>query len=347
MLRSMIWRLVIGLSLMSFSPAVSAAVLGVPRDFATIQQAADAAAVGDEIRVGPGRHCGAIIDKRLVLRGIGNPVIVGCETGPVFPTGARLGFFLPGTAGTSAAGGTQIHGFVFDGRGVSSANLTPIAFGVFGRFAHDVHVMNNRFLGTVQAVTNTGGDRWFIWNNRVEELTLFDCSGLCSGGDAIVIQIPSASMAAPGGNAAPANRPEQNVIVGNRISGSLPDNFDDFGMVGILVFAADRTLVSHNSIAIPDNPLADAQGHGVVVTNTCCGELTPALPGARNSVILFNDARRSEVGFFVEGSGGQNTQGLVLLHNRGSVVIEGTVQAEADGLRALSRGALSSKQRYF
>jgi hypothetical protein len=83
------------------------------------------------------------------------------------------------------------------------------------------------------------------------------------------------------------------------------------------------------------------------VTNTCCGELTPALPGARNSVILFNDARRSEVGFLVEGSGGQNTQGLVLLHNRGSVVIEGTVQAEADGLRALSRGALSSKQRYF
>ena len=123
-------------------------------------------------------------------------------------------------------------------------------------------------------MTNTGGDRWFIWHNRIEGLTLFDCNGLCTGGDAIVLQIPSASMAAPGGNAAPINRPEQNVVIGNRISGTVPDGFDDFGMVGILIFAADRTLVSHNVISIPDNPLADAQAHGVVVTNICCGDFT-------------------------------------------------------------------------
>jgi hypothetical protein len=78
----------------------------------------------------------------------------------------------------------------------------------------------------------------------------------------------------------------------------------------------------------------------------CCGDFTPTLPGARNTVILFNDASRSEVGFLVEGSGGQNTQGLVLLHNRGSVVIEGTVQAES-GLRALGPAVRAPKQRFF
>jgi hypothetical protein len=209
-----------------------------------------------------------------------------------------------------------------------------------------VHVFNNRFLGTVQAVTSSGGDRWFIWHNRIEDLTLFDCSGLCTGGDAIVIQIARGSLAAPGGSADPINRPEQNVVVGNRISGSLPDGFDAFGMVGIFLFAADRTLVSHNVIGIPDNPAADAQGYGVAVSNVCCGDFTPNLPGSRNTVILFNDAGRSEIGFVVEGSGGENTQGLVLLHNRGSEVIEGAAQAES-GLRASGSGGLSSKQRYF
>src|SRR5688572_20948007 len=103
---STIGRLLIGLALMSVSPALSAAVLRVPNDFASIQQAADAATAGDEIRVGPGTYCGATLEKRLVLRGAGNPVIVGCETGPAFTTGARLGFFLPGSAGTSAASGS-------------------------------------------------------------------------------------------------------------------------------------------------------------------------------------------------------------------------------------------------
>jgi nitrous oxidase accessory protein NosD len=346
MLHSMIGRLLIGFAVMSVSPALYAAVLRVPRDFASIQQAADAAAAGDEIRVAPGTYCGATIEKRLMLRGIGDPVIVGCETGPAFTNGARLGFFLPGSAGTSAASGSQIHGFVFDGRGVSNGNLQPIAFGVLARFAHDVQVMDNRFLGTVQAVTNTGGDRWFIWHNRIEGLTLFDCEGLCTGGDAIVLQVARGALAAPGGSAAPINRPEQNVVIGNRINGALPDGFDAFGMVGVFVFAADRTLISHNSIAIPDNPAADAQGYGVAITNVCCGDPTQNLPGSRNTVVLFNDARRSEIGFVVEGTGGENTQGLVLLHNRGSVVIEGTVPAE-NGLRALGPGPLSFKQRYF
>ncbi len=326
----------------------SATVVRVPSDFATIQEAVDAAAPGDEIRVGPGAYCGATITKRVVLRGFGHPVVTGCETGPAFTSGARLGFFLPGTAaGGNPASGTTIQGFVFDGRDVSDTNLNPIAFGIFGRFANDVEVANNQFLGTVQAVTNTAGDRWFIWSNRISNLTLFGCPGLCTGGDGIVIQSAGGGLADPGGPGAPVNRPEQNVVVANAISGMPPDGFDIFGMAGILVFTADRTLVSHNQLAISDNPDAEAPAQGVLVTNTCCGNVTPALPGSRNTVVVFNDARRSQFGFVVEGSGGENTQGLVLLHNRGSVTIEAplSLMAAAEGPALLA--VPLTKQRYF
>ena len=333
----------VGLGCLLATDGADAALLRVPQQHATIQQAVDAASAGDEIRVFSGTYCGATITKQVELRGVGNPTIVGCEGGPTISLGARVGFFLPGMAGTSAATGTQIAGFSFDGRGISSANLAPLAFGVFGRFAHDVLVAQNQFFGTVQAITNTGGDRWFIWQNRIEDLTLFDCTGpLCTGGDGIVIQLARGSVAAPGGSADAINRPERNVVLGNRISGGLPNGFDLFAMAGVLVFAADRSVVSHNRIALPDNPTADAPAQGVVITNVCCGDFTPNLPGARNTVVVFNDASRSEVGFVVEGSGGQNTEGLVLLHNRGSVVIEGVEQ-----LNALRSGGPSPKQRVF
>jgi nitrous oxidase accessory protein NosD len=333
------------LACLAGAESASAALLRVPQQHATIQEAVDAAAAGDEIRVAAGSHCGATIDKRVTLRGVGGATIIGCETGPAFTNGARIGFFLPGTAGTSGASGTRISGFTFDGRGISTSNLEPLAFGVFGRFAADVFVGQNRFLGTVQAVTNTGGDRWFIWQNRITGLTVFDCTGICTGGDAIVIQLARAPVGAPGGNAAAINRPEGNIVLGNRISGSVPDNFDVFGMVGVLVLAADRTVISGNRISIPDNPTADAPGQGVLITNVCCGDFTPNLPGARNTVVVFNDASRSEDGFVVEGTGGQNTEGLVLLHNRGSVIIEGAAQA---ALAARSAGAAPlTKERYF
>ena len=82
------------------APAANAAVLRVPSQFATIQAAVDAATAGDEIRVGPGRYCGATITKPVALRGLGGPTIVGCDDGPAFTTGATA------TAGRAAFGST-------------------------------------------------------------------------------------------------------------------------------------------------------------------------------------------------------------------------------------------------
>jgi hypothetical protein len=116
-------------------------VLRVPRQYATIQDAVDAASDGDQIVVGRGRFCGATITKRLQLRGKDGATIIGCEepvTGPY-----RIGFLLPDARGS----GTKIRGFRFDGRGVSNANLSPLGAGILARSANEVTVLDNEFEG--------------------------------------------------------------------------------------------------------------------------------------------------------------------------------------------------------
>jgi len=310
-----------------------AALRRVPEIYRTIQAAVDAAGPGDVVEVGPGSYCGATIDVRVDLIGHGT-AIVGCDAGPILFGELRAGFYLPGAAGISGASGTHIEGFLFDGRGISDENLEPLALGVFARFANDVRVERNLFLGGVQAITNTAGDRWRISGNRIESLTLFDCAdgGLCAGGDGIVIQIARDDLAAPGGPGAEVNRPQGNIVVDNHVGGAIPDGFDEFSMSGIFVFAADNTLIARNRLAIPDNPAADASGDGVLISNECCGE--PALtPGARNTVVFENDGRGSQFAVVVEGTGGANTRGLFLRDDPGTVMVEGQLVTTAGGRR--------------
>ncbi len=321
------WRVGVGVAVCFMVVAVAgtaeARVRRVPGVYPTIQAAVDAAGPGDMIDVGPGHYCGARLDRPVALVGHGWATIVGCAEGPTLSAGLRAGFVLPGSAGTSAASGSSIEGFIFDGRGIAADDLDPLAVAIIGTFASDVRVEHNLILGTIQAITNTGGDRWFIAGNRILGLTLFDCTGaLCAGGDGIVIQIARDAVAAPGGPEADVNRPAGNVVVGNVVTGEIPDGFAEFSMVGIFVLAADRTVVSRNVLSIPDNPDAEAIGQGVLVDNSCCG--TPAItPGARQTVVTFNDGRNSEIAVEIDGDGGENTAGLVLFGNAGSVEVEG------------------------
>ncbi|HVY30219.1 MAG TPA: hypothetical protein VHB79_26865 [Polyangiaceae bacterium] len=314
----------LGSALSLIASRADAAMLNVPSQYPTIQAAVDAAAPGDHIRVARGRYCGATLSKPVALEGHGKPRIVGCDSSPTVTTGLRAGFYLPGSKGQNPASGSSIRGFVFDGRNVSNANLAPLSFGVFARFASDVVVTRNRFEGTVQAVTNTAGDRWQITHNRVRNLTVLDCTSHCTGGDGIVIALARGSIAAPGGEAAVLNRPEDNVVIDNDISGSAPDGFGVFSLAGILLLSADHTTVLSNSLALRDNPRADAVGQGILVSNTCCGLGVSFTPGSRFATLSFNDARRSEAGIVVEGSDGANTLGLVLWRNRGTATVEGT-----------------------
>jgi nitrous oxidase accessory protein NosD len=311
----------------------------VPGTYRTIQAAIDASNAGDVVDVAPGSYCGATVTTAVTLLGHGEAIIVGCDESPTVSGELRAGFYLPGADGTSAASGTRIDGFTFDGRGISENNLQPLALGVFARFANGVRVDDNVFEGTVQAITNTAGDGWVIARNRIEGLTLFDCTGtLCAGGDGIVIQLAHDSVAAAGGPGAAVNRPEHNVVLGNQVSGAVPDGFDVFDMAGVFVFAADETLVGRNQVSIPDNPNADATGDGILVSDNCCDE--PAVvPGARNTTVIFNDGRDSQFGVVVEGTGGANTGGLVLFGDSGPVMVEGNLVTTPPPRRPLAAGS--------
>lgn len=324
---------VVCFGMLAVSAHAEAKVWQVPGKVATIQAAVDAARDGDEIRVSPGAYCGATIGKRVDLVGVGYPRIIGCASSPTIGA-MRVGFFMPGSIGKNPASGTKISGFVFDGRGVSSAQLAPLSFGVFGRFAADIEVSHDYFEGTAQAITNTGGDRWRIEHNRIHGLTVLDCSGPCAGGDGIVIQLARDEVAAPGGDEAPVNRPEDNLVFDNTVDGSPPDGFADFSMVGILLFAADHTTVLKNHLRLRDNPEAPAVGQGILLTNTCCGTGVSHSPGTRHTILAFNDGRKSEIAIVVEGSGGANTQGLFLFRNRGEQQIEQTLKLQAFAVSA-------------
>jgi len=317
--------LVCCIALMATSVA-HAATRRVPQQYRTIQAAIDAAAPGDHIRVDRGRYCGATLTKAVVLEGHHRPRIVGCDTSPMVTAGLRVGFYLPGVKGVNPASGSRIRGFVFDGEGISNANLAPLAFGIFARFASDVVVQRNRFEGTVQAITNTAGDRWRIEHNRIRHLTVLDCTVHCTGGDGIVIGLARSGVAAPGGDEAAINRPEGNLVRHNHVQGEAPDRFGAFSLAGVLLLSADHTTVRSNRLELRDNPNAAAVGQGILVSNSCCGLKTSFLPGSRFTTLAFNDGRKSEVGIVVEGSGGANTQGLVLRKNRGAALIEGAEQ---------------------
>jgi hypothetical protein len=322
-------KLLLGVALISAAGSAQAATLTVPGDHPTLQAAADAAADGDEIRVGAGRHCGAVIRKRLTLTadGTGAATIVGCAEGPRLHGELRVGLYLEGRGGTSAASGTVISGLAFDGAGVSSGHLAALAFGVLGRFASDVVVSGNRFLGTVQAVTNTAGDRWTVTQNHISGLSVLDCHGVCGGGVGIVMQRATGALAAPGGSLNPVNRPDENTVADNQITGAAPAGFDAFMLAGVLVLAADRTVVFANRVGLQAPAMApgDVAAAAVLIDNaSAAGDEPPAVPGARATTVEQNDGRDTQHAVVIGGEPGQNSNGdeLRLEGNLGSVLVE-------------------------
>lgn len=290
-----------------------AATINVPDDFLTIQDAVDAATSGDQIRVGPGEWCGATIDKRVDLFGEGGATIVGCDEPFLAPRmQLRIGFFLP----SPNASGTTIRHFVFDGAGVSndesSPNFEPLSFAIMSRGANNVVVEQNRILGTVQSISNSGGSGWTVSHNKIEDLTVFTCIGgvvACGGG--IGISMSQRDPDLP--------RAADNSATFNAITGSIPDRLTLFSMAGIWVAGQDGTVIKKNTIAIPDNPNTSAEGNGIEIADVCCGDSGHFLTSI-NSVIVKNDGRDSEfvLVIFLDFDGGTgNTEGTVVRGNFG------------------------------
>jgi hypothetical protein len=309
--------------MVAIEAGAAAAVIRVPGDAPTVQAAVTAASDGDVIRVAAGRWCGASIDREVHLVGAPGATIEGCASLTDFG-GLRLGFLLV----DDRASGTSITGFRFDGRGISTTNTDPLALAILGRDAHGVVVAGNEIDGTVQGITNSGGDGWLILANRIRDLTIFGCvdpAGRCGGGDGIVIEARD-----PSGDRASHNR-----ILLDDVGGAIPDGLSQVGMAAIFVLGQDHPLVVNNRVSIPHNPNATATGTGVSVSDTCCGDPTGLLT-TTHAVIVGDDGRGSEIAVEIDpdASGGcGNSDTAVVEHDQGVVIICGVQQQKAAIIR--------------
>jgi hypothetical protein len=143
--------------------AKKSATWDVPGDFDTIQEAIDDAAVadGDTIRVGAGEHFGALVDKRVVIKGEGNATIT---SGPLHPAGVNFGLRL--NAGSS---GSTISHLRFD-------NVDLAVFN--GGAVDDVEVSHCTFFSAIQAISNWRGNGWEISHNKIYGLRTRNGGGI-------------------------------------------------------------------------------------------------------------------------------------------------------------------------
>lgn len=310
-----------------FSTLALAATLKVPQDHPSLQSAIDAAQDGDEIRLGPGRHCGAFLEKRLVIRGEGEAVIKACPEGPTHPLGVAAGIWLS----SAAASGSVISHLTFDGAGISNTNLSPLGLAIFSRALpardtvdysginvkiNNITIEHNTILGTAQPITNTGGDNWVIHHNSIEGFSALDCATgamICAGGLGIEIRM-NWDLVPTGQN---RSRPANTIISHNKITGLIPDTLTAFSFAGILLMSADYTNVENNSVSIPDNPKTDAAGVGIWVDSFCCDQ--SYLPNSHHNTIINNDGRGSEYTLVVNPG---NANQLTLRGNLGVNLIE-------------------------
>ncbi|MEK6544468.1 MAG: hypothetical protein AABZ44_08555, partial [Elusimicrobiota bacterium] len=234
-----------------------AATLLVPKDQPTLQSAIDAASPGDDIRLAPGRHCGAFLNKRLTITGEGQAgtaslklyhhyswpvlqedgaVIVACPDGPKHPAGVSVGLWLS----SPQASGSVLSNLSFDGAGISNENPNPLALAIYARDLsngnnkiNDIEISHVHIVGTVQGITNNGGDGWHIHHNTIKDLSVFDCvmgNKLCFGGVGVVLQLWRGAV--PQGQA--RSYPVNNSVAHNNIIGAVPDTLSAFSMAGIL-----------------------------------------------------------------------------------------------------------------
>lgn len=154
--------LVLSLALMPGTPARAATTVSVPGDYPTIQAAINSPNVldGDTILVGPGLHSGALVTKRLEIKGLDGAVI---NNGPLHGSGMKQGFrLMAGSAGAT----------------ISHLTFKTDLSIMNGAAVNNVTIEHNTFLGSVQAVSNWRGSGWTISHNNIVDLKTRNGGGI-------------------------------------------------------------------------------------------------------------------------------------------------------------------------
>lgn len=153
-------------------------VIKVPRDYATIQEAINAAQDGDLILVGPGEYAGAVVNKTVEIRGEEGETVI--NDGPyVFPphTGGPKGGFLfitwvDSEPGVGTGNGSSISGFTFE-CDIFTGSLEGMFFPIMAVKTDNVVVKNNVIRNALFGIINWDGSNWAIKDNDILESQLF------------------------------------------------------------------------------------------------------------------------------------------------------------------------------
>lgn len=235
--------------------------------YATITDALAAAFDGDTILVGAGSHAGAELDKSVEIKGLPGAFI---DSGPMHPVGLSYGFRL-----LTGSDGAVISHLTFS---------TDLAI-MNGDAVNDVEIAHNTFLNSLQAVSNWGGDGWYIHHNEIIDLRTWN-----GGGIGILIADYT------------GNEANNNIVSNNKIYGTLhvdPADSGGYAGSGIVLYSDHRwgrlggvisgNLIQRNSISlVSDTPL---------VVDVYAFELTQTslvlIPGTEifDNIIKFNDFR--------------------------------------------------------
>ncbi len=256
----------LAISLLNFTSSAYAKSWGVPRDFATIQEAIDDASVedGDTIMVGRGNHAGATVTKAVKLISRCGAVI---NSGPLLTTFQPCGTivlnigFKFGFAGDPKGSGAMISGFMFK----------DIAFPVFSRGADDVTVIRCKMIDPIQGVTNWAGTGWIVCDNIIKDLRSAN-----GGGIGILVGDSTGGAGVTGGKVT------CNMVLNNKIFGTLhvaPCDAGGYDGTGIVLFADWRygrsgALGIENNVIIKNKVSLKSDNPSVVDVNAI--ELTEA-----------------------------------------------------------------------
>ena len=256
-------------------------VIKVPDDYATIQEAIDAATThdGDVIIVAAGEWFGAVVTKSVEIKGIGGAKIVdGPPYGPW-----QCGFKLE----TGSSGATISH-FTF----------VEVELPIYGWDIDDVTVEHNKIYDTMQGITNWDGDNWVIKQNVIEGIVVIRNSG------GIGICVGSRYSDVSG-----------NVVAHNRIVAHI-GNDRTFSVGGILLCADKRygwtpgevsnNKIVHNKVKITGTSSTGAGSWAIGLQVIGLSEYPPTDPDEityatgilHDNIVGFNDLRGSD--YFVE-----------------------------------------------
>ena len=248
----------------------------------TIQAGIDNAASGDTIHVRAGTYEGAVVDRAVHLKALGQVII---DTGPLsHPPRLRAGFlFNPDRSGS----GASIEGFRFVGvpQGIGNPDDGKLDFAIFSRGADDVEVSHNSLSMVLQGITNWNGAGWTIEHN-----TIIDLWTLNGGGIGILI-----------GGFDGTTVIEDNVLFHNDVNGTIhvdPADSGGYDGVGIVAFADFRSgqpgapsitenVMEQNRVELVSSSPAVVNANGI--------ELTVAHPGVPPTTISENSVEKNRV----------------------------------------------------